>query len=309
MPQSATNPTLSRRLPIGAEIQPSGGVHFRVWAPRRRTVAVELRPAGAEQTLARIPLTAEEGGYFSGFAEAATAGSRYGFRLDDQQQLFPDPASRRQPDGPHGLSEVVDPSAFEWHDQAWRGATLAGQVIYELHIGTFTPEGTYASAIDKLPVLVDVGVTMVEVMPVAEFDGAFGWGYDGVNLYAPTRIYGTPDDFRRFVDEAHRLGLAVMLDVVYNHFGPVGNYLGEFSNDYLSPHHQTGWGNAINFDGDNSGPVREHFTANAGYWIDEYHVDGLRLDAVHAIVDDSPEHILAAVGRSTAGRPASAPCW
>jgi maltooligosyltrehalose trehalohydrolase len=174
---------------------------------------------------------------------------------------------------------------------------LAGQVIYEIHIGTFTAEGTFKAAAREFAALAELGVTLIEVMPVAEFDGRFGWGYDGVDLFAPTRNYGTPDDFRRFVDEAHRHGLGVMLDVVYNHIGPAGNYTGQFSSDYVSPRHQTGWGDAINFDGENSAPVREFFVSNAGYWIDEYHVDGLRLDAVHAIIDDSPEHILAAIGR------------
>jgi maltooligosyltrehalose trehalohydrolase len=294
-----------RRLPIGAEVQPSGGVHFRVWAPRRRVVAVELCRTSSNETLALVPLSAEGGGYFSGLCVDASAGTRYGFRLDDESRLYPDPASRRQPEGPHGLSEIVDPAAFSWRDDDWPGAELKGRVIYELHIGTFTAEGTWAAAARELSALADLGVTTVEVMPVAEFAGEFGWGYDGVDLFAPTRIYGTPDDFRRFVDQAHGHGLAVMLDVVYNHFGPVGNYLGQYSSDYLSPRHHTGWGDAINYDGENCGPVREFFIANAGYWIDEYHVDGLRLDAVHAIVDDSPQHILAAIGkhvRQVAGR-------
>jgi maltooligosyltrehalose trehalohydrolase len=290
-------PTFSRRLPVGAEVQPGGGAHFRVWAPRRRAVAVVLRDTANQKTLADVPLAPESGGYFSGFARDAPSGARYGFRLDDEPKLFPDPASRWQPDGPHGLSEVVDPGRFAWTDGSWPGVPLAGQVIYELHVGTFTREGTWEAAARELPALVQLGVTIVEVMPVAEFDGSFGWGYDGVNLFAPTRNYGTPDDFRRFVDAAHRQRLAVMLDVVYNHFGPVGNYLGQFSGSYLSPRHHTGWGDGINFDSENSAPVREFFLANAGYWIDEFHVDGLRLDAVHAIVDDSPEHILTAIGR------------
>jgi len=297
MGPSASNKRSCRRLPIGAEVQPEGGVHFRVWAPRRRTVVVELHRPSNNETLPALSLTAEDGGYFSGFSAEASAGCRYGFRLDDEPKLFPDPASRRQPDGPHELSEIVDPGAFSWSDGDWGGLELAGQVIYEVHIGTFTAEGTFEAAARQFAALADLGVTLVEVMPVAEFDGQFGWGYDGVDLFAPTRNYGTPDDFRRFVDEAHRHGLGVMLDVVYNHFGPVGNYTGQFSNDYVSPHHQTGWGDAINYDSENSEPVREFFTSNAGYWIDEFHVDGLRLDAVHAIIDDSPEHILAAIGR------------
>ncbi len=297
MPDSTTHTSPHRRLPVGAEVQPEGGVHFRVWAPLRRQVIVEVQDPSAGKTLARLPLTAESDGYFSGYLPEARAGSRYGFRLDDGDQLFPDPVSRLQPGGPHALSEVVDPAAFNWTDASWLGTPLKGQVIYELHLGTFTPAGTWAAATEELPALADLGITLVEVMPVAEFAGDFGWGYDGVNLFAPTRLYGTPDDFRTFVDTAHRLGLGVMLDVVYNHFGPVGNYLGQFSGDYLTMDRQTGWGEAINFDGANSAPVREFFVANAGYWIDEYHLDGLRLDAVHAIVDESEEHILKAIGR------------
>ena len=291
-------PVCSRRLPIGAEVQPEGGVSFRVWAPLRQKVAVVF-PGGGDGVPVHpsVELTAERGGYFVGFSTAARAGCRYGLRLDGVGQLLPDPASRSQPDGPHGLSEVVDPSAFVWHDQDWPGVELSGQVLYELHIGTFTPEGTFAAAIEQIPHLVDVGVTLIEVMPVAEFAGSFGWGYDGVDFFAPTHLYGTPDDFRRFVDAAHRAGVGVLLDVVYNHFGPVGNYLGQFSADYLSQKHHTDWGNAINFDGDNSGPVREFVISNAGYWVDEFHIDGLRLDAVQAIVDDSADSILAALTR------------
>ncbi len=253
-----------------------------------------------------IQLEPETDGYFAGFSPHATAGTRYGFRLDDEPRLYPDPASRRQPDGPHGTSEVVDPSSFRWTDGDWTGVELRGQVVYELHLGTFTSEGTWNAAARHLADLAELGVTLVELMPVAEFAGQFGWGYDGVNLFAPSRLYGSPDDFRRFVDEAHRHGLGVLLDVVYNHFGPTGNYLGQFSSDFVSSRHHTDWGDAINFDGENSAPVREFFIANAGYWIDEFHVDGLRLDAVHAILDDSSDHILTAIGRrvrrSAAGR-------
>lgn len=294
---SASQPSIRRRLPVGAEVTRTGGVHFRVWAPRRHSVVVEIRDPTQRESRVEVPLAAEGDGYFSGYSDAARAGHRYGFRLDDEPKLYPDSASRRQPDGPHELSEIVDPDAYSWNDGSWPGTQLAGQVIYEMHIGTFTAEGTFAAAMREFAALADLGVTLLELMPIAEFDGAFGWGYDGVNLFAPTRNYGTPDGFRRFVDEAHRHGLGVMLDVVYNHFGPVGNYTAQFSEDYLARHHQTGWGDAINFDGPNSAPVREFFAANAGYWIDEFHVDGLRLDAVHAIIDDSPEHILVAIGR------------
>jgi maltooligosyltrehalose trehalohydrolase len=241
-------------------------------------------------------LTKEASGYFSGVIRA-TPGVRYQFRLDEGEQLYPDPASRFQPDGPHGPSEIVDPSAFTWRDHGWKGITLPGQVFYELHVGTFTPEGTWAGASRELEELARLGVTVIEVMPVADFHGRFGWGYDGVNLFAPTRLYGQPDDFRRFVDHAHAVGLGVVLDVVYNHLGPVGNYLRAFSPAYFSDKYETEWGAAINFDGRDSGPVREYFTANAAYWIDEFHLDGLRLDATQQIYDTSGTHILSEIGR------------
>ena len=290
----------TRRLFAGAEVQPGGGVHFRVWAPRRNRVDVVLEPApnnhAARRTLERS-LSPEADGFFAGFVEQAAAGDCYRYRLDGEASLYPDPVSRFQPEGTNSPSQIVDPAAFRWSDSSWRGASIEGQVIYELHLGTFTPEGTWSAAARELKELAEFGVTVVEVMPVAEFPGRFGWGYDGVDLFAPTRLYGSPDDFRSFVDRAHALGLAVILDVVYNHFGPCDNYLGQFSDDFVSRRHHTEWGHAVNFDGENCGPVREFFIANAGYWIDEYHLDGLRLDAVHAIVDDSPDHILAAVAR------------
>jgi maltooligosyltrehalose trehalohydrolase len=259
-------------------------------------VAVEFGPSDADSDPPRpLTLAAEAGGYFAGLAADASAGTRYGFRLDGEAKLYPDPASRWQPNGVHELSEVVDPDAFVWSDDEWSGPGRRGQVVYELHLGTFTAEGTWSAAAGHIPRLKDLGVTLIEVMPVAEFPGEFGWGYDGVDLFAPVRLYGRPDDFRQFVNAAHRAGLGVILDVVYNHFGPVGNYTGAFSADYVSRKHHTDWGEALNFDGANCGPVREFVIANAGYWIDEFHVDGLRLDAVHAIVDDSREHILAAL--------------
>lgn len=292
----------NRGLPIGAEVQPDGTTHFRVWAPRRnRAELVIWAVEGAPQK--RVELSRDENGYFAGFAEAV-AGAHYAFRLDDDITLYPDPASRSQPEGPHGPSEVVDPRSYHWQDQDWRGVSIDGQVLYEMHVGTFTKAGTWNAATKQLEHLADLGVTVIEMMPVAEFAGNFGWGYDGVNLFAPTRLYGSPDDLRRFVDQAHRLGLGVILDVVYNHFGPSGNYIGKFSPDFVSRRHHTDWGEAINFDGENSAPVREFFLANAGYWIGEFHFDGLRLDAVHAILDDSPDHILAAIVRqvrATAG--------
>jgi maltooligosyltrehalose trehalohydrolase len=284
----------ARQLPVGAEVQPGGGVHFRAWAPVRRRVEVVTDGGPA------VPLDAEADGYFSGFVRDARPGSRYRFRLDGGDQLYPDPASRFQPDGPHGSSEVVDPGAFAWTDGNRREVSLAGQVMYELHAGTFTKEGTWAAAARELPELAACGITCLEVMPVAEFPGSFGWGYDGVDLFAPTRLYGTPDDFRRFVDTAHKNGLAVILDVVYNHLGPDGNYLKQFAPAYFTDKYKTEWGEAINYDGPNSGPVREFFAANAGYWVDEFHLDGLRLDATQNIYDDTPDparHVLTEIGR------------
>ena len=285
----------ARRVPIGAEYFPGQGVHFRVWAPARRQVAVVC---GEQSAVAfdETSLEAEEGGYFSGWVRTVKPGATYRYRLDGEAPTFPDPASRFQPVGVSGPAQVVDPAAYVWGDRDWAGVSLEGQVLYELHVGTFTAEGTWASAGRRLPLLAETGVTIVEVMPVAEFQGRFGWGYDGVDLFAPTRLYGSPDDFRQFVDLAHQHGLGVILDVVYNHFGPTGNYLGQFSADYLS-HRGTDWGNAINFDGPNCQSVREFFIANAGCWIDEFHLDGLRLDAVQAIVDESADHILAAITR------------
>jgi maltooligosyltrehalose trehalohydrolase len=281
----------ARRLPVGAEVQ-GGATHFRVWAPNHRRVEVVLESAGAPRA---AELKSESNGYFSASVPGAGAGALYRFRLDGGDPLYPDPASRFQPEGPHGPSRVIDPAAFEWSDSDWRGVPLRGQVLYEMHVGTFTREGTWAAAARELPELAAAGITVVEVMPVADFAGKFGWGYDGVNLFAPTRLYGTPDDFRRFVDAAHRNGLGVILDVVYNHLGPDGNYLPQFG-PYLTQRHTNEWGDDINFDGPDAGPVREYFVANAGYWVGEFHLDGLRLDATQAIVDGSPRHVLVEIG-------------
>ena len=283
---------IERRLPIGAELH-EGGAHFRVWAPRCRRVDVLLETG---PSIGTYQLQAEVDGYCSGFVPGVQTGDRYRFRLDGQR-AFPDPTSRFQPEGPHGPSRIVNPSAFEWTDRNWPGVSLPGQVLYELHVGTFTAEGTWDAAAARTPELARFGVSVIEVMPVADFPGRFGWGYDGVNLFAPTRLYGSPDDFRRFVDAAHGVGIGVILDVVYNHLGPDGNYLPEFG-PYLADRHKNEWGDNINFDGPDAGPVREYFTTNAAYWIDEFHLDGLRLDATQAIHDESPEHVLNAIQRS-----------
>jgi maltooligosyltrehalose trehalohydrolase len=242
-------------------------------------------------------MNSEGNGYYSVLLTGVRAGARYRFRLDENGAWFPDPASRYQPDGPHGSSQVVDPTGFEWTDNHWEGVPLPGQVLYEMHVGTFTQEGTWEAAANQLEELAAAGITCLEVMPVADFPGRFGWGYDGVALYAPCWLYGEPDDFRRFVDRAHASGLGVILDVVYNHLGPDGNYLTKYSEDYFSKKYESEWGDALNFDGENSAPVREFVIANAGYWIDEFHLDGLRLDATQQIFDDSPEHVIAAVVR------------
>ena len=243
-----------------------------------------------------MALQPEANGYFTGQG-AINAGALYRYRLDDEQYLYPDPASRFQPDGPHGPSQVVDPRGFPWTDGAWAGVGLEGQIIYEMHLGTFTPEGTWTAAARELPELARLGITVLEIMPIAEFPGRFGWGYDGVSLFAPTRLYGKPDDVRAFVDQAHERGMGVILDVVYNHLGPDGNYLKAFAPAYFTEKYKNEWGEAINFDGPDAGPVRAFFIANAGYWIEEFHFDGLRLDATQQIFDESPEHILTAIGK------------
>ncbi len=269
--------------------QHTDGVHFRVWAPTAEAVDLCLEnPADAGSTIA---LKKSHDGIFSVVAPQCGAGTRYRYRIDGRGP-FPDPASRYQPEGVHGPSEVIDPAAFTWTDAGWKGVAMDKMVIYELHVGTFTKPGTFAAATERLPKLADLGITAVELMPLADFPGDRGWGYDGVCLYAPTRCYGRPDDLRRFVDTAHRLGLAVILDVVYNHLGPDGNYLGQFSPYYFSTTHQTDWGQGPNFDGEFSHQVEDYFVQNALHWVHEYHIDGLRLDATHAINDEGDRHIL-----------------
>jgi maltooligosyltrehalose trehalohydrolase len=296
-----------RALPIGAEVSDEGSVHFRVWAPGHKKVELVLEDGSGEKPNGQKAFTLkdERNGYFSGVITSARTGSLYRFRLDDKKELYPDPASRLQPQGPHGPSCVVDPSKFEWTDSDWKGLTADGQIIYEMHLGTFTREGTVNAAIEQLEELAGLGITVIELMPIADFPGKFGWGYDGVSLFAPAGIYGEPDDYRKFMDRAHALGIGVILDVVYNHFGPDGNYLRAFAKDYFTDKYDNEWGDAINFDGKNSKGVREYFIANAVYWIEEFHFDGFRLDATHQIFDDSHTHILAEIvmeARAAAGR-------
>ena len=243
-----------------------------------------------------VEMQPEAGGYFSMLVAEAAGGMLYKFHVEGGE--FPDPASRFQPLGPHGPSEIIDPNQFPWTDQAWKGVSREGQVIYEMHIGTLTAEGTWSAAVAQLEELARLGITMIEVMPVADFPGRCGWGYDGVNMFAPTRLYGRPESLKAFIDRAHSLGLGAILDVVYNHFGPDGNYLREFSEDYFSKRYANEWGEPINFDDENCHGVREFFTANAAYWIDEYHFDGLRLDATQQMFDASEDNIMAALTRA-----------
>jgi maltooligosyltrehalose trehalohydrolase len=276
-----------REWRFGAAVD-DDGASFRVWAPAQPTLHVVL-DNGGEHALQR-----SDDGFHAARIDGLRPGQRYWLQLTTGRR--PDPASRFQPEGPLGPSELVD-SRYPWTDAAWRGIpSLHRQAIYELHIGTFTQEGTWRAAAARLPALARVGVTTIEVMPIAEFAGRFGWGYDGVQLFAPTRLYGRPEDAKFFVDEAHRLGLAVILDVVYNHFGPVGNFLKEFSATFFGKAGE--WGDLINYDGPGSAEVRRFAAENAAYWIAEYHFDGLRLDATQAIPDASPQHIVSDICRA-----------
>ncbi len=274
---------------IGARPE-AGGVQFTAWTPASQTAEVEiLQPDGNSQF---VPMLRAGDGMFTARVDPLGPGARYRYRLNGHD-IFPDVASRYQPEGVHGPSEVVDARRFKWSDQDWSGIKLCDVVVYELHVGTFTPEGTFDGVRQRLGELRDLGVTTIELMPIGDFPGNRNWGYDGVSLYAPARCYGKPDDLRRLVDSAHQMGLAVFLDVVYNHLGPDGNYLGAFSSYYFTDRHHTPWGQALNFDGEYNQRVRDFFIENALYWLHDFHFDGLRLDATHAIVDDSPRHFLA----------------
>lgn len=268
---------------IGATPVP-GGIYFRVWAPDVSSVEVELAGTGMTKTELQ-----RDGEYFQGVVSAST-GDRYWYWLDGTQRR-PDPASRCQPDGVHGPSEVVDPAAFDWSDGSWHGTALDKYIIYELHVGTFTQSGTFDGVISRLDYLVELGITALELMPVAQFPGERNWGYDGTFPFAPQNSYGGSDGLKRLVDACHSRGLAVILDVVCNHLGPEGNYLHSFG-PYFTDRYRTPWGDALNFDGPGSDAVRNYFITNAAYWIAEYHIDALRLDAVHGIYDFSARHIL-----------------
>ncbi|WP_225784192.1 malto-oligosyltrehalose trehalohydrolase [Xenophilus sp. Marseille-Q4582] len=283
----------SHDMPFGTTPLPTGGTRFRLWAPAADPVHLEWRhPDTADWT--RLPMQAEAPGRYIAEVPGAGPGDLYRFALPDGLTV-PDPASRRNPHDVHGPSEVTDPDAFVWTDQRWRGRPWEEAVVYELHVGTFTSEGSFDAARLRLPELVELGITAVELMPVAEFPGARGWGYDGVLPFAPEASYGTPESLKALVNAAHELGLMVLLDVVYNHFGPEGNYLHAYCPAFFNPAHQTPWGAAINFDGEGAADVRAFFVHNALYWVEEFHFDGLRLDAVHAIRDDSARHIVAEI--------------
>ncbi len=270
----------------GAEIRPEGGVRFRLWAPAHERISLSMEPEGR-----LIPMRGIGEGWHELTLVEAAAGTLYRFALPDGLKV-PDPASRFQPQDVHGPSEVIDPAAYRWTDQDWRGRPWHEAVLYELHVGACTEEGTFRAAISRLDHLARLGVTGLEIMPVADFAGRWNWGYDGVLPYAPDSSYGRPEDFKALIEAAHRRGLMVLLDVVYNHFGPEGNYLSTYAPGFFTRRHKTPWGDAINYDGKRSKPVREFVIENALYWIKEFHLDGLRLDAVHAIIDDSPKHIL-----------------
>lgn len=282
---------MQNRYPIrtqGADVV-GDEVRYRTWAPGKGDVAVVIYDS-AGAVVRTVPLAEEPDGYFGGTDERGRAGDLYKYRFGGNE--WPDPASRFNPGGVHGPSQVVDPLGHQWHADKWMCPALSELILYELHIGTFTPDGTFRGAMEKLDHVANLGANAIEIMPVAEFPGARNWGYDGVLLYAPARVYGSPNDLRALVAAAHERGLAVMLDVVYNHLGPDGNYLGAYSRDYFNSAHKTSWGDAFNFE---LKPVRDFFLENPGYWQREFHIDGFRLDATHAIFDTSEKHFLAEV--------------
>jgi malto-oligosyltrehalose trehalohydrolase len=281
-------------MPFGARLLADGGAQFRLWAPSAQRVDLSLVSV-PESTL--VPMQALADGWYECSVREARAGSRYAFRIDGGL-LVPDPASRFNPDDVHGPSAVIDSASYAWRDGQWHGRPWHEAVVYEMHVGTFTPQGTFAAAIERLDDLVQVGITAIELMPVADFPGRRNWGYDGVLLFAPDASYGTPDDLKALVDAAHARGLMVLLDVVYNHFGPDGNYLHVYAKPFFNERHQTPWGAAINFDAAASRTVRDFYIHNALYWLTEYRFDGLRLDAVHAIADDSSPDIVEELARA-----------
>jgi len=285
-------------MPFGASYG-EDATRFRLWAPGCEAVRLELgEPARF------INMHAAGEGWHEAVVPGARPGEAYAYRVGGEAgTLVPDPASRYNPWDANSPSAIVDPLAYDWQDAHWRGRPWHEAVVYEMHVGAFTPEGTYAAATGKLDHLVQTGITAIELLPLADFVGTRNWGYDGVLPFAPDAAYGRPDDLKRFVDAAHRRGLMVLLDVVYNHFGPEGNYLSLYAPQFFNAAHRTPWGAAINFDGDHSRTVRDFFIHNALYWIEEYRFDGLRMDAIHAIADDSPTHIVSEIAQALAQGP------
>jgi maltooligosyltrehalose trehalohydrolase len=278
-------PRRHHRLPFGAELDPDGNTRFRLWAPDAKSVAVVCDDARAS-----VLLTRDEHGWYEGTMSCG-AGTRYRFRIDDELDV-PDPAARFAPDGIEGPSEVIDPRAYEWHATQWQGLPWHRAVVYELHVGTFTEAGTFGAIIPRLHELAQLGVNTIELLPIATFPGRRGWGYDGVLPFAPHPAYGRPEELKLLVEAAHSVGIAVVLDVVYNHFGPQGNYLHRYARDFFTERYQTPWGAALDFESAAGRNVRDFFIENALYWLNEYHLDGLRLDAVHAIRDSSATHFV-----------------
>ncbi|HEV8441047.1 MAG TPA: malto-oligosyltrehalose trehalohydrolase [Methylomirabilota bacterium] len=287
----------AHRMPFGAEVREDGTTRFRIWAPGARSVELWL-----EEPPRAFPMVRDSGGWAEFTTREAPPGARYRFRIDGQI-LVPDPASRFQPEDVHGPSEVVDPLAHGWTDTHWAGIPSSRLVFYELHVGTFTGAGTFAGIAERLDHLASLGITAVELMPVGDFPGRWGWGYDGVLPFAPDSRYGRPEQLKALVEACHAHGLAAFLDVVYNHFGPEGNYLHRYAPDFFSARHRTPWGDGLNFDGPGSEVVRAFMVHNALYWIEEFHLDGLRLDAVHAMRDDSDSHLLIELGGAVAAGP------
>lgn len=287
-----------RRFPVGAEILPDRtGVHFRLWAPDQERVelvftADHLSGSVSEELPSSVSMQKEASGYFSLLLPNISQGLLYGFKLGDSKHCYPDPASRFQPQGVDGFSKIIDYRDYKWSDSDWKGIPNDGRVIYEMHAGTFTPEGSWEAASKELSELASLGITVIELLPVAEFEGRFNWGYDGIFQFAPSHCYGTPDDLRAFIDRAHQCGIGVVLDVVYNHLGGGSSFFKKFSSHYFTDRYKNEWGAAINFDGPSSGPVREYFLSNAEYWVREYHIDGFRIDATQQIFDASEKNII-----------------
>ena len=286
-------------MPFGAEVQQDGSVRFGLWAPQAHSVQLRLEALKGESRL--LPMEAQGQGWYSLNIRNVPPGTHYRYQVNGER-LVPDPVSRFQPRDVHGPSEVVSPAAFRWEDGAWKGRPWEAAVLYEMHVGAFTSEGTFAAATSRLDYLADLGITAVELMPVAAFPGKRNWGYDGTFLFAPDSSYGRPEDLKHFVQTAHQKGLMVFLDVVYNHFGPEGNYLPVYAASFFTDRHHTPWGAAINFDGPGSRTVRDFVIHNALFWLEEYHLDGLRIDAVHAIRDDSRLHIMEELAREVRAR-------